>query len=46
MSFPCSGEHVRWGLDTRGAKNYEHARHTHAHMRDDHSNDNNKPLII
>ena len=45
-SFPCSGEHVRRGLDTRGGKNYEQARHTHTHTRDDYSNVNNKPLII
>ena len=28
-SFPCSGEHVRQGLDTRGG--YKQARHTHTH---------------
>ena len=28
-SFPCSGEHVRRGLDTRGG--YKQARHTHTH---------------
>ena len=26
--FPCSGEHVRWGLDARGGKKTTN-RHTH-----------------
>ena len=35
------GEHVRRRLDARGGKKTT-IRHTHTHMRDNHSNDNNK----
>ena len=42
--FPCSGEHVRRGLDASGGKKTTN-RHTHTwdtHTWDNHSTDNNK----